>query len=170
MPSMNLYKKHVHVHLIWFWNHLLRQLVTFLETFKRALITWVSPNKNFIKIVALTASLNLYLECQIHMVPIFMHQICIFNKSCLYIFSGTPAEKCVLKSEILLKLSKRAKNNIKVLSQVKHAYEIQKPLTIQNIWPKSKFLKSRSNFKVTRSKIIVPLESSCHKEHTYEIW
>jgi TusA-related sulfurtransferase len=37
--------------------------------------------------------------------------------------------------------------------------------------PKLKFLKSGSNFKVkvTRSKIIVPIESSCHKEHTYEI-
>jgi hypothetical protein len=28
------------------------------------------------------------------------------------------------------------------------------------------FLKSGSNFKVTRSKIMVPLESSCHKEDT----
>jgi hypothetical protein len=33
------------------------------------------------------------------------------------------------------------------------------------------FFKSESNFKakVTRSKIMVPLESYCHKEHTYEI-
>jgi hypothetical protein len=42
-------------------------------------------------------------------------------------------------------------------------------LTIQKIWPKLKFLKSGSNFKVTRSKIMVPLESYCHKKHTYEI-
>jgi hypothetical protein len=32
-----------------------------------------------------------------------------------------------------------------------------------------KFWKSGSNFKVTRSKIIVPIERSCHKEHAYEI-
>jgi hypothetical protein len=34
-----------------------------------------------------------------------------------------------------------------------------------------KVLKSGSNFKVkvTRSKILVPVERSCHKEHTYEI-
>jgi hypothetical protein len=43
-------------------------------------------------------------------------------------------------------------------------------LAIQNIWPILKFLKSGSNFKVkvTRSKILVPIERSCHKEHTYE--
>ena len=34
------------------------------------------------------------------------------------------------------------------------------------------FFKSRSNFKVkvTRSKIMVPCESSCHKEYTCAIW
>jgi hypothetical protein len=44
-------------------------------------------------------------------------------------------------------------------------------LTIQNIRPMLKFLKSGSNFKVkvTRSKILVPTERSCHKEYTYEI-
>jgi hypothetical protein len=44
-------------------------------------------------------------------------------------------------------------------------------LAIQKIWPMLKFLKSGSNFnvKVTRSKNLVPIESSCHKEHTYEI-
>jgi hypothetical protein len=44
-------------------------------------------------------------------------------------------------------------------------------LTIQNVWPMIKFLKRGSNFKVkvTRSKILVPRESSCHKKHTYEI-
>jgi hypothetical protein len=45
-------------------------------------------------------------------------------------------------------------------------------LAIQKIWPMLKFLKSGSNFKVkvTRSNILVPIERSCHKEHTYEIW
>jgi hypothetical protein len=44
-------------------------------------------------------------------------------------------------------------------------------LTIQNIWPMLKFLKSGSNIKVKviRSKMLVPIERSCHKEHTYEI-
>jgi hypothetical protein len=42
-------------------------------------------------------------------------------------------------------------------------------LAIQKIWPMLKFLKSGPNFKVTRSKILVPIERSCHKEHTYEI-
>ena len=41
-------------------------------------------------------------------------------------------------------------------------------LTIQKLWPMFKFLKSRSNFKVkvSRSKILVPVERACHKEHT----
>ena len=35
-----------------------------------------------------------------------------------------------------------------------------------------KILESGSNFKVkvTKSKVMVPLESSCHKEYKYEIW
>jgi hypothetical protein len=38
------------------------------------------------------------------------------------------------------------------------------------IWPKLKLLKSGSNFKVKVKKYgLVPLECSCHKEHTYEI-
>jgi hypothetical protein len=43
-------------------------------------------------------------------------------------------------------------------------------LTIHNIWPMLKFFKSRSNFKVKtrRSSILVWVERSCHKEHTYE--
>jgi hypothetical protein len=43
--------------------------------------------------------------------------------------------------------------------------------TIQKIWSMFKFLKSGSNIKVkvTMSKIMVPIERSCHKEHTYEI-
>jgi hypothetical protein len=43
--------------------------------------------------------------------------------------------------------------------------------TIQKI--QTKFLGSRSNFKVTRSggkKIMEPTERSCHNEHTCEIW
>jgi hypothetical protein len=44
-------------------------------------------------------------------------------------------------------------------------------LTIQKIWAVIKFYKCRSNFKVKvrRSKIMVPIERSCHKEHIYEI-
>jgi hypothetical protein len=44
-------------------------------------------------------------------------------------------------------------------------------LTIQNIWPILKVLKSGSNFKVkvTWSKVLVPIERYSHKEHTYEI-
>ena len=36
------------------------------------------------------------------------------------------------------------------------------------LWPRLKFYKSRSNFKVkvTRSKILVPVERSCHMEYT----
>jgi hypothetical protein len=44
-------------------------------------------------------------------------------------------------------------------------------LAIQKIWPILMFLKSGSNFKVkvTRSKNLVPIERSYHKEYTYEI-
>jgi hypothetical protein len=44
-------------------------------------------------------------------------------------------------------------------------------LTIQKIEPMLNFLKSGSNFnvKVTRSKVIIPIQRSCHKEHAYEI-
>ena len=46
------------------------------------------------------------------------------------------------------------------------------PLLVRKLWPWLKFFKSRSNVKVkvTRSKILVPMERSCHKECTYEIW
>ena len=42
------------------------------------------------------------------------------------------------------------------------------PLLVGKLWLKLKFFKSRSNFKVkvTRSKILVPSERSCHKEYT----
>ena len=45
-------------------------------------------------------------------------------------------------------------------------------LLVRKLWPRLKFFKSRSNFKVkvTRSKIImVPCERSCHEKYTYEI-
>ena len=44
-------------------------------------------------------------------------------------------------------------------------------LLVLKLWPRLKFFKSRSNLKVkvTRSKILVPSERSCHKEYTYEI-
>ena len=44
-------------------------------------------------------------------------------------------------------------------------------LLLWKLWPRLKFLKSRSNFKVkiTRSKIMVWCERSCLKEYTYEI-
>jgi hypothetical protein len=64
-------------------------------------------------------------------------------------------------------------SNTKVLSQVTCIWNMKAlSLTIQIIWPKLKFLKSGSNFKVKvrRSKILVPIKRSCHKEHTYEIW
>jgi hypothetical protein len=70
-----------------------------------------------------------------------------------------------------VKISKIYSSNIKVLSQGTCIWNSKAlSLTIQNIRPKLKFLKSGSNLKVTKSKIMVPLESSCHKEHTYEIW
>ena len=45
------------------------------------------------------------------------------------------------------------------------------PLLVRKLWPKLKFFKSRSNFKVKvhRSKILVLVERSCHKECTYQI-
>jgi hypothetical protein len=63
--------------------------------------------------------------------------------------------------------------NIKVVSQGTCIWNTKAlSLTIQKIWPKLNFLKSGLNFKVkvTRSNIMVPLEWSCHKEHTYETW
>ena len=45
------------------------------------------------------------------------------------------------------------------------------PLLVKKLLPRLKFYKSRSNFKVRviRSKMLVPMERSCHKECTYEI-
>ena len=44
-------------------------------------------------------------------------------------------------------------------------------LTIKKLWPMLKFFKSRSKVtvKVTSSKFMVPLERSCHKDHTCQI-
>ena len=44
-------------------------------------------------------------------------------------------------------------------------------LRIKKLWPMLKFFKSRSKVtvKVTSSKFMVPLESSCHKDHTCQI-
>ena len=44
-------------------------------------------------------------------------------------------------------------------------------LLVRKLWPRLKFFESRSNFKVkvTRSKMLVPMESFCHKECIYEI-
>ena len=44
-------------------------------------------------------------------------------------------------------------------------------LTIKKLWPMLKFLKSRSKVmvKVISSKFMVPLERSCHKDHTFQI-
>ena len=60
----------------------------------------------------------------------------------------------------------------KVLSQGIHMCNMKAlSLLVRKLWPRLKFFKSRSNFKVkvTRSKIMVPSERSCHKEYTYEI-
>ena len=42
---------------------------------------------------------------------------------------------------------------------------------VRKLWPRLKFFKKRSNFKVkyTRSKIMVPFERSCRKEYTCAI-
>ena len=61
----------------------------------------------------------------------------------------------------------------KVLWQGIHICNIKAlSLLVWKLWPKLKFFKSRSNFKVkvTRSNIMVLCERSCHKEYTYEIW
>ena len=44
-------------------------------------------------------------------------------------------------------------------------------LTVQKLWPRLKFLKSRSKIevKVTRPKVLVPLERPSHKVYTCEI-
>ena len=57
----------------------------------------------------------------------------------------------------------------KVLSQGIHMWNMKAlSLMVQKLWLRLKFLKSRSNLKVkvTRSKIMVWSERSCHKEYT----
>ena len=59
----------------------------------------------------------------------------------------------------------------KVLSQGIHLCNMKALfLLVSKIWPRLKFFKRRSNFKVTRSKIIVSYERSCPKEYTCAIW
>ena len=41
---------------------------------------------------------------------------------------------------------------------------------VYKLWPRLKFLRSRSNFKVTSSKIMVWCERSCHKKYPCELW
>ena len=62
--------------------------------------------------------------------------------------------------------------NGKVLSQGMYICNMKVlPLLVRKLLSRLKFFKSRSNVKVkvTRSKILVPMERSCHKECTYEI-
>ena len=62
----------------------------------------------------------------------------------------------------------------KVLSQGMYIWNMKAlPLLVRKLWPRLKFFKSRSNFKVkvTRSlgqNILKLMERSCHKECTYE--
>ena len=61
----------------------------------------------------------------------------------------------------------------KVLSQGMYIWNMKAlPPLVRELWPRLKFSESRSNFKVkvTRSNILVPVERSCCKECTYEIW
>ena len=61
----------------------------------------------------------------------------------------------------------------KFLSQGIHMCNMKAiSLLVRKLWPRFKFFKSTSNFKVkvTRSKIMVPCERSCHKEYTCAIW
>ena len=55
--------------------------------------------------------------------------------------------------------------NMKALSRMKAL-----SLLVWKLWPRLKFLKSRSIFKIKfkRSKIKVPCERSCHKEYTLQ--
>ena len=55
----------------------------------------------------------------------------------------------------------------KVLSQGMYICNTKAlPLLVKKLWPRLKIFKSRSHVKVkvTRSKILVPMERSCHKE------
>ena len=59
----------------------------------------------------------------------------------------------------------------KVLSQGMYICNMKVlTLLVRKLWLRLKFFKSRSNVKVTRSKLLVPIERSCHKECTYVIW
>ena len=54
--------------------------------------------------------------------------------------------------------------NRKVLPQVIRMCNMKAlSLLVQKLWPRLSFFKSRSKDEVTRSKILVPTEWSCHK-------
>ena len=67
-------------------------------------------------------------------------------------------------------------------SWVQHLWNRQNGVVIKNmkalsfmvrkLWAILKFFKSRSKLrvKVTYTKLMIPLEKSCHNEHTYQIW
>ena len=62
---------------------------------------------------------------------------------------------------------------LKVLSQGIHMCNMKAlSFLVRKLWPMLKFFKSRSNFKVkvTRSKIMVPSERSCHKQYSRTIF
>ena len=67
------------------------------------------------------------------------------------------------------KLWYRVKGLVTRNTQVQYESPITSGLKVM---AKVKVFQSRSNFKVkvTRSKIMVPCERSCHKKYTYEIW
>ena len=59
----------------------------------------------------------------------------------------------------------------KVLSRRNNVYNMKAlSLVVWKLWPRLKFFKSRPNVKVTRSKIMVPYERSCHKEYKCAVW
>ena len=62
--------------------------------------------------------------------------------------------------------------NGNVLSKGMYIYYMKAlPFLVRKLWPRLKFFKRRSNVKVkvTRSKILLSMERSCHKECTYVI-
>ena len=87
---------------------------------------------------------------------------------------GNQIEKATF-SECHSKFKDKVKNYgmvWKVLSRGIHVWSMKALyLTVHKLWPRWKFWKSRSNFKVkvTRSKIMKWHERSCHKECTYAI-
>ena len=87
----------------------------------------------------------------------------------------TSDKKVMAKVKVFQKKGHKVKNYStirKVLSQGIHMCNMKAlSLMAKKLWPRLKFFKSRSNFKVkvTKSKITVPSERSCHKEYTCAI-